>query len=657
MSDGIDLTTMWAMRINRGEQTTTSDAFSITSTLGTTFPPSQKPAAPEFAGSDIDVLNATADDIHAYIDEVVGGKSTVTKEILGKDASGKYDVARYIFANREHLAWVRENYPKLYAWKNGATVMYTESVSPRVGDRAYTTPYVSSDTTTETVTVPAQAALVEGYRWSASGKSFSAFATVSTFIVPVSGKSVPFTISLQNASLSADYTAIYGGNPTPTDGTSYGTRVESAEETVTELTVTKEVDCVWFFISRSQTSGEYDDTKLIVDGTEMDFVISSTTGYTNDIKQESTTTTEVTGGAEVEEVKWATVADGATTNETPSRRVINGLEYVRYEAGDVEPTVVYTDADDERNGEASITEDGVTYHRYPLGDLGSNRTKLIPVFIYANEHGIDKNPTGTHEPKMCALVAARFLRDLCAGKQASNPLYKFIRDNCMVIVIPVANPFGYNYNLTEDLVPGWESWNTGYLTADNLNINRNYDTPGWVFPKNAGDYVGSYPGSGNETQYIMNTMVESGAVVAMSLHGLGGAFGGTQGTTGYGHCAQQGQNPDGSHYDQAKMDKINELLREHYGYELVYYESMTVEPPAAASINTPDVASKAPSYITQCGAYGGIVEFQPDDPRVSGFKQEMKGKVIENAYAQTINLLAMWLSEYLERSSRSEGAM
>jgi hypothetical protein len=334
-------------------------------------------------------------------------------------------------------------------------------------------------------------------------------------------------------------------------------------------------------------------------------------------------------------------------NATNRSRTVNSLEYVRYENGDVKPTVIYTDTDDERNNNVSITKDSVTYKRYPLGDLGANRKQLIPIFIYANEHGNPKEidyapPAGDgHEGTMPAVVASRFLRDLASDKQEENPLYKFIRENCMVIVIPVANPYGFNYHLTDDVNVHKE----GYYNANGVNINRNYDTPGWDVMNNAGNdtgTMGAYAGSENETQYNMNTMVESGAVVVMALHGMWGW---------QGYVAHQGQNPDGNggyvDYDQDKLAKVSTFLKKNWGYTLRYYDMSNGVPVPCK--NTPNVTSKSPSYISQCGAYGGIVEFTEDDVRSSEFKIEHNGYPNENAYAQMLNLMAMWLSDYLEQ--------
>lgn len=443
----------------------------VNSAIGNTYPPSQKPADPTYEGYDIDMKNSKADDVFAYIDEVVNDKDTVTKEILGKDASGQYDVARYIYAKREYIAWQRDGYPKMYAWKNGDTVIFSASVSPRKGDTLYSTSYI---------------------------------------------------------------------------GTSYGT-----------------------------------------------------------------------------------VTDVSATNRS---RTVGGLEFVRYESGDINPIVIYTDKDDNRNGNTSITQDGVVYNRYPLGDLGANKKKLIPIFIYANEHGVlkDKETSAGNEGKLPALIASRILRDFAAEKQENNPLYKYIRDNCMLIIIPVANPYGFNYSLTEDY-----NGNSGYYNANYVNINRNYDTPGYdIFAvKNPGVADGEYVGSEIETQYIMNTLSLTKAAVAMSLHGF---------PSQQKACTYQGQNPGNIVYNADKVKAISDFLDANWDYTFVNYDGTDLE-------NTPDITAKSPSYITQCGAYGGIVEMNPNDHRTDGLVQELNQFVTENGYAQVINVTAMWLSDYLEK--------
>ncbi len=607
--------------------------------IGTTYPPEQLPAEAKFDGYDIDINTSSSDDLYAYIDAKVSGKDTVTKEIMGKDESEAFDVVRYTYAKREQLAWQRENHPKMYAWKNGNTIKYTESVSPRIDDKAFDVPYLQT-TTVDEETVPAftnlkdQCTFKYGQRYSLSGQAFKTITGSSLgsgVILPVPSEETSVTVRIKGVTFNTNYIDWYGGTSaavfsetiTRSNTDDYGI-LSPDENGVYTTTITKSAGITHIIFVTGDNSTTADSFA--------DFIIT----INEPIEYTTSGDIEIEGGTPVTDV-----------NATNRSRIIGGVEYVRYESGDVEPTLIYTDKDDERNNLATITKDGVTYKRYPLGDLGSNRKTLIPVFIYANEHGdmAKADKSLYHETKMCSVVAGRFLCDLASDKQSENPLYKFIRENCMLIVIPVVNPFGYNIRLT-----GGSGINTdnGYLNAKRCNINRNYDTPGWdvnyqkevVEEGNPPAWVGTYAGSQNETQYVMNTMVESKAVVAMSIHGVG---------SWEGYCAHQGQSPDGSDYNRNKLEKINTFLQENWGYKLRYYDLNSDGTPAVA-VNTPDITSKSPSYITQCGAYGGIVELQGDDVNTSGYLLELKSNVIENAYAQVLNLLAMWLSDYLENT-------
>lgn len=602
--------------------------------VGTTFPPAQKPGGADFEGYDIDIVNAMADDVFAYIDEVVSGKETVTKEIMGKDASGAYDIARYTYANREYLAWVRENYPKMYAWKNGNTVKYTQSVSPRIDEKAYDLPYLHTVTTGGGETIPAftnlkdQCTFKHGQRYSFSGKVFKTNSGKTYVIIPVPSAKTTVTIRMKGFTQDSNYQEWYGGPSTTSFDENLGYPVEADQWGV----LTKDADGVYTATLTKTTACKYIGVSMV--GADASAFADCIITVDEPIEYTTGGGVEVEGGTPITAV-----------SATRRSRTIGGVEYVRYADGDVEPTVIYTDKDDDRNSNATITKDGNTYSRYPLGDLGANRTKLTPVFIYANEHGYIPNHTYEgHETKMCALVAARFLRDLAAGKQAKNPLYQYIRENCMIVVIPVANPFGYNINLTGGSGINSGADASGYMNANRCNINRNYDTPGWDYMHENevvnDNWYGHYPGSQNETQYIMNTMVESGAVVAMSLHGHSG---------GANLGAVQGQDPDGTYFNEDGMSAISDFLEANYGYKLVDYDvSIDHGYSEVGAHNMPDVTCKSPSYITQCGAYGGIVEFSPFEADATSKVVTYSSTVIGNAYAQTINLIAMWLSDYLE---------
>lgn len=618
--------------------------------VGTTFPPTQLSADSRFDDSDIcvdlyvensEVLptdGATSDDIHAYIDEVANmHPEYITKETLGKDASQNFDIVRYTFCNREYCAWVKENYPKMYAWKNDSVIMYTESVSPRIGEKAYDEPFIlTKKITIVNVTKPRFTNLKDdcifryNKRYSMSSgawKDTTALENVTSIIVPVPSGKTDVTVHFKGVTPNADYTAVYAGTSADvfagsnclTDEFS-DVNYPADENGVRTLPCTKSEESTYIVFNLLGTQ-ESDFVDMIV---------------TVDEPIEYETITE-----EVEEdVESGTpITDVSATNRS---RTINNLEYIRYESGDIEPTIIYTDVDDERNSSTTITKGGITYHRYPLGDLLANKIKPIPIFVYANEHGTcnqDAISTGRNETKLCALVASRMIRDLGLNKQSKNPLYKYIRENCMLIIIPVVNVYGFNHYMTDVTKHNYDSYNNFNV----VNINRNYDTPGWDHP-NMNWNKGAYPGSENETQYVMNTMVESGAVVAMSLHGVGGMLG---------TCRHQGQNPGCVDYNQDKLAKVNDIIYKNYGLQLLYYDYDYDKGEPIRCANTPDVTSKSPSFITQCGAYGGIVEFQPVKAGGVMGEQYLDSNVVECAYVQMLNLMAMWLSDYLDNNKEN----
>lgn len=87
----------------------------------------------------------TAEQIYSYIDALlIKYPRFITKEVMGKDASGTHDWCRYVCSRRAYDAWQKPNYPPMYAWVNGSTTIYSVSVSPRIGDTLYTTAYVGT---------------------------------------------------------------------------------------------------------------------------------------------------------------------------------------------------------------------------------------------------------------------------------------------------------------------------------------------------------------------------------------------------------------------------------------------------------------------------------------------------------------------------------
>lgn len=54
---------------------------------------------------------------------------------VGRDATNAYDINAYVFGKRNRYGWKAAD--ALFAWKNGQNVLYTDSISPRIGDVLY----------------------------------------------------------------------------------------------------------------------------------------------------------------------------------------------------------------------------------------------------------------------------------------------------------------------------------------------------------------------------------------------------------------------------------------------------------------------------------------------------------------------------------------
>ena len=87
------------------------------------------------ARADFNADNMSVQDLYDYLEVLIARyPNYIKKETMGKDASNAYDWNRYILYDGFYHAWQRQNYPKMSAWVNGSTVIYSVSVSPRVGD-------------------------------------------------------------------------------------------------------------------------------------------------------------------------------------------------------------------------------------------------------------------------------------------------------------------------------------------------------------------------------------------------------------------------------------------------------------------------------------------------------------------------------------------
>lgn len=326
---------------------------------------------------------------------------------------------------------------------------------------------------------------------------------------------------------------------------------------------------------------------------------------------------------------------------TPSTRTVNGLVFARHTAGDVEPTVVYTkvasslsalnSGDVYDAGFGSITKvtaytkeaitcaNGIVYTRYPFEDLRADKTKPLSVFVLANEHG------HWGDNKVPSISLMRMAKDLCENRE--NPFLQWLKENATITMIPVGNPWGYD--------PSAGDSGAGYNNSRCVNINRNYDTPGWAgSDNNYGDDTtfGAYPGSENETQHIMNTMHLCKAKVGLSMHGLGLGQSKTKATE-----YTEGLMWQGCGYDKSRMTKVAEVLFSDYGQLIGGHTTWD---------QSYEYCGKSPAYIQYVGAVGGLNEI-PDIE--TGTLDLYTPTVMEAAYTQMLLFLQTWCEEALEK--------
>lgn len=331
------------------------------------------------------------------------------------------------------------------------------------------------------------------------------------------------------------------------------------------------------------------------------------------------------------------------TPKVASTRTVGGKVFTRKPESDVEPTLGYTINQPEygvapasvgarirthggpvlakitATGNGTLTGDNsITYIRYPLGDCNSDWQRPLTVTIWANEH------QDTPEP---AIIMARFIKDL--AENTNNALLHFLKTNVQLVIIPVLNPHGYNWQDTG------AQYGDGYYNVNDVNINRNYDTPGWAEgPYDTGTgALGSYPGSEVETQYAMNTLQLSKAVVGMSLHTVGylDSTGTVDNPASNGLCHYQGEG-----FNTAKIARIAQTMWSNYNLLFTDYGR-----------TPPDETGKSPAYIHYTGCIGGLVEMQPRES-IDPVGTDGSPLAMEGCYTEFLQCLYMWLTDWID---------
>jgi hypothetical protein len=250
---------------------------------------------------------------------------------------------------------------------------------------------------------------------------------------------------------------------------------------------------------------------------------------------------------------------------------------------------------------------GVSYTRYPIGDRNRTMERSTVVTIGANEHGF------TPDPREPAIICARLTKDLCECKNADNPFLNHLKNEVMLVIVPVINPYGFNLGTA-----------AGYYNKNGVNINRNYDCPGWGNLTDAGPQ-GTYGGSEVETQYFMNTISEPKSAVAVSVHALGYSAEGGNTLTHY----------QGNGFNAEKIGKIAEIMAANYNLQFTDYGTT---PPDT------NQGGKSPAYITYAGAVGGLIEMQAEGAST----QRNTAYILEADYTLLLQCVNMWLSDFEE---------
>ena len=208
-------------------------------------------------------------------------------------------------------------------------------------------------------------------------------------------------------------------------------------------------------------------------------------------------------------------------------------------------------------------------NRYVFAD-STKSSYSATIYIGANEHG------PTSDPRECAIVTARFIKDLCEGHAKTNTFLGAIKDNCKVVVIPVINPWGFDNNSRNNY--------------NNVNINRNYPTPGWSVQSDADK--GASAGSEIEMQYIVDTITTFSPDVALDLHCLGHVVVANEMT-----CAYSGKIKD-----HTKIEHIVSSMRRDYNLDCESY--------GQGDYNT---HANGDSYFRYLGIDGLLLEFNSKD--------------------------------------------
>ena len=317
--------------------------------------------------------------------------------------------------------------------------------------------------------------------------------------------------------------------------------------------------------------------------------------------------------------------NGLTNSFTAS----NGVSYTRDSGSDVAAKVVFTQTPMNTDGNASraiysksdsqlgtgtgidtthLNYNSTIYERCESLDYHTEHKGTI--VLWGNEHG----PTSDCcEP---SVILYRMAKDITEGCR-NNPLLQYLWKYFKIVFIPAANPYGVNYKSRRN--------------ANDVNINRNYNTPGWYVISDTDK--GSYPGDQPETQYIMNTVKFFEPSLAIDIHCLSYVAAYSYGDFYPGGRTHfEGVIPGGAdgEYNNRVRETMGELSCSYTSYGDGDYET----------------GAQGPDWLHYESINGGLIEMTPGDGAASYNGKQHTAKIMFIDYTLLLNALRLWLSGF-----------
>lgn len=227
------------------------------------------------------------------------------------------------------------------------------------------------------------------------------------------------------------------------------------------------------------------------------------------------------------------------------------------------------------------------------------------ICIWANEHGPQSDPA---EP---AIVLYRMAKDLCGGCR-NNQFLSYLKKNYKIVLIPCANPYGLQNHTRNNY--------------NNVNINRNYNTPGWASQSDTDK--GSYAGSESETQFIMNVCSAIGAQIAIDTHCLGYISARNNGLTHY-----EGYVPLQYIADITFLERLVKTMK-GYSFACTNYGNAT-----------PSTTARGSDWLYYNGIAGGLIEMNAGAYASSFDGKQHTSHILEADYTLLLSLLRMWMQQ------------